>query len=63
MMYNIRSGALCGKYMTSYLAAIVLFFLSLTIWDIRKINKILKYLTLKIKATVKEEKTEHAQFD
>ena len=51
MMYNIRSGNS------------IVFPISHHLRDIRKINMILKYLTLKMKAKVKEEKTEHAQFD
>ena len=58
MTYNIHSGAIFyGKYLTSYLGALVMFALSLTIYEIfgySHVKKNAKTLTLKMKVNVKE---------
>ena len=54
MMYNICSVALFdGKYMTSYLMAIVMFALSLTVCDIFANQEYANNFTMKMEIKVK----------
>ena len=56
MMYNIGSGAIRGKYMTSYLMKIGMFSLSLTIYEIFANQIKCPNFDIEMKVKMKDEK-------